>query len=381
MAGKTKRKYIGELMRFNKSLKRPLTLIQEVLPYRYCDYDILNFFKEFYPHEWQVIQERYKQYKEKDNHLEKVGKKRRYYPEEPKVYFFNLQKVKNMLSTGKKEQHKKAYDKIISEKLLESLKIKRSNIIKKRDEKILKSKENMQTLDPLFIDIFINEYHRKGISTEGKVEIFKELEKYDAEKSLEFFYKLNDSEKNNQVRQMAFTHLQKVGKYVKLRKNFKGKKKSYMIEESDFFMKPKDLYERINSDSIQNEKKFDYFISHSSIDYELIRKIQKSFNKVNYTTYCDWTSDNDFLKRKYSTIGEYTTLVLKRRIEQSKNIVFVQTENTTDEENNLFSKWIQMELDYAKKLKKNIVCIDLLNNTHCEFQTLEYNIETNSLKI
>ena len=35
MPGTTKRKYIGEIMRFNKSLENPLKQISKVLPYEY----------------------------------------------------------------------------------------------------------------------------------------------------------------------------------------------------------------------------------------------------------------------------------------------------------------------------------------------------------
>ncbi len=104
MAGKTKRKYVGELMRFNKSLKRPLHLIQEVLPYDYDKYTILDLFKELYPFEWDTIVQRYKHYKEKDNFLKSKGKKKRYYPQKPEEYFFNLQKVNYITSNGKKIQ-------------------------------------------------------------------------------------------------------------------------------------------------------------------------------------------------------------------------------------------------------------------------------------
>ena len=256
MAGKTKRKYVGELMRFNKSIKSPLNKIQEILPYEYSGNDILNLFKEFYPYEWKSIEERYKQYSEKDNFLVKNGKKRRYHPEEPNTYFFNLAKVKNMLSKGKKEQHRKNFNDDIREEILVKFRVQRNYKIKIRDEKIAKVKEDMQWVDPLFVDIFINGYHQKGITTEGKIEILKELEKYDSPKSLEFFSKINDSEKNSQVRKMAFNHLQKIGKYVKLRKNFKGKQKSYMTEKSNFFMKPKDLHERIVTNALQDKKEF-----------------------------------------------------------------------------------------------------------------------------
>ena len=379
MSGKTKRKYISELVRFNKSLKRPLCLIQEVLPYDYNKFTILNLFKELYPFEWDTIVQRYKHYKEKDNFLKSKNKQKRYYPQNPEEYFFNLQKVKHLTSHGQKLQHKKNYDAKKQAKQFYTLRKKRKGSIEKKQKRIAKVKEIIQFVEPLYIDIFINEYHRKGITVEEKIEILKELQKYESEKTIEFFYKINDSEKNNQVRRIAFNHLQNIGRYVKLRKNFKGKQKTYMIEKSNFFMKPDDLYKRIKNDSIQNKKVYDYFISHSLVDNEIVLKILRCLNSLDYSVYCDWLSDNDFLKREY--ISEYTILILKKRIEQSRNILFIQTSNTTDENNNLRSPWIQMELDYAKELRKNIVCIDLLQKDKCEFDVLKYDNENNILVI
>ena len=178
----------------------------------------------------------------------------------------------------------------------------------------------------------------------------KELEKYECEKSTEFFSKLNDSERNEQIRRIAFNHLQSIGKYVKLRKKFDGKKKQYMIEKTEFDMKPFDLLEKIEKDTIQNKKSFDYFISHSFMDNNLVMIIKKHFNQLNYHIYCDWLSDTDFLKRKYA--GEYTKIILKKRIEQSNKILFLRTNNTQDERNNYFSEWVQMEIEYANKLNK-----------------------------
>jgi len=45
MPGIVKRKYVGEILRFNESLKRPLKQILEVLPYSYDANIILELFK------------------------------------------------------------------------------------------------------------------------------------------------------------------------------------------------------------------------------------------------------------------------------------------------------------------------------------------------
>lgn len=377
MPGKTQRKYVGELMRFNKSLKTPLQNIKSVLPMNYTKYDILNLFIELYPYEWNIIEERYKTYKSKDNFLKKIGKKIRYKPTLPIHYLFELQKVKHMLSQGEKNLHKKNYNEENRLKKLNQMKENSKSRMLKINEKINLAKEDIQNVEPSYINIFTQAYHRKGISQDEKMEIVKELQKYDCNKTLEFFQKLNDCEKNSQIRILAFKHLQRIGKYVKLRKGFKGKKKIYMTEKTNFNMKPLDLFQKIEADLIQNKKSYDLFISHSFEDNELVRKIIKYLNKFNLNIYCDWLSDNDFLKRKYAS--DYTKMILKRRIEQSNKVLFIRTKNTNDQNNNFYSEWVEMEILYAKEINKSIECVDFIDDKQKEFTLYKSNKEIKEL--
>lgn len=373
MSGKTQRKYICEIMRFNQSLKKPLNIIKSVLPYNYNKYDILNLFKELYPYEWGIIEQRYKQYKEKDDFLTKVGKKIRYKPTPSKLYLFELEKVKHILSEGQKKLHKENFDEESRIQTLDILKEKTKQRMLQINKKTNDAKELIQEIEPLYLDVFIQAYHQKGITIEKKMEIVKELQKYECDKSTDFFQKINDSEKNSQIKSLAFNHLQAIGKYVKLRKGFKGKKKIYMTERTTFDMKPLDLLERIENNSIQNKKSFDYFISHSFLDNKLVKKIAKEMNKFNLHIYCDWVNDTDFLKRKYAS--KYTRIILKKRIEQSKKVLFIRTNNTNNEKNHFFSKWVKMEILYANKLGKEIECIDLIKDGKCELKVFEYNLK------
>jgi hypothetical protein len=370
MPGKAKRKYDGELMRFNKKIKRPLKLIKEILPQEYDQELIVQKFKYFYPNEWRIMEERYQLYFEKDNFLVKKGKKRRYRPLNAKDYLLNLPQVKGWLSQNGKLRHKDNFDLELQQQRLEKFKTKRIAKIKKFQAKIKKNKKKVQDIEPLYIDAFIAAYHQRGISTEGKVEIVNELIKYNSEKINEFFYKLNDAERNDQIRIMAFKHLQSLGKYVKLRKKFKGKKKYYMTEKSDFNMTPIDLWERISNDNIQNKKVFDVFISHSLINKDIVNKVIKSLNNQNLNAYCDWLSDNDFLKRKL--VSDYTKMVLKKRLEQSKSLLLLKSNES------LNSEWVSFELDYFKSLEKPIYYIgldDCKNNRLNSYEKLDYNFD------
>jgi hypothetical protein len=363
MPGLTKCKFEKELMNFNKSLKRPLNLIYEILPCNYNKSILLKYFKELYPFEWKTIIERYKHYTDKDNFLEKNGKKRRYNHLLPKEYFFNLQKVKHILSNGQRIKYKTNCNNEEQYKKYQRFKEKRKILIQKHQNKINKNKKLLQTTEPSFIDIFINFYHKKGNSVEEKIEVVKELEKYDSKKVIEFFYKINDAERNYQIRRIAFNHLQTLGYYVKLRKNFKGNKKSYMLEKTRFEVKPEDLFKRLeNKTTPQYKKQYDFFISHSYKDYSKIIEIKNKLNEKGYVIYCDWMSDNEFLKRKY--VSDFTWYVLEKRIEQSKKVLFILTENSKNK-----SDWIKKELKFAKSINKEILCIKLIDE-RCKFKEI-----------
>jgi len=346
MSGITKRKHNAELMRFNKQLKQSLNKIYDILPCKYDENIILEYFKKFYPTEYKTIEQRYRHYQAKDEFLVNHGKKRRYKHLSPKKYLFTLAKVKHLQNCDEKEQLEK----------LRSFQQKRETIINNRKEKISKNKRLLQTIEPMFIDVLINFYHKKGNGVFEKMEIVKELQKYDSEKVIEFFSKLNDSERNYQIRILAFNHLQRLGYYVKLRKGFKGKKKTYMFDKTTFEVTPQDLFDRLEDKyEVQEKKQYDFFISHSYKDVDEVVKVKDILNQQGYLIYCDWMSDQEFLKRELAS--EFTWYVLQQRIKQSKKVIFVLTQNSINK-----SDWIQKELDFAKSIGKEIVYLDLIDN-------------------
>ncbi len=357
MAGMVKRKYISETIKYRKTFSRPLHLISEVLPIDYTKNTILELFKKLYPMEWDVLNQRYEIYKKKDEHLIRIGKKKRYYHDTPELFFFKLTKLKNLVSTGQKNKHRTGFELEKVSSALEKLKNSRKFKIKNYYDKISNAKKLIQNVEPLYIDIFIAAYHDRRITTKDKIEILNEIKKYSCGKSIDFLQKINDSERNTQVRLMAFEHLQKIGIFVKLRKNFKGKKKSYATEIDPFEVTPKDLVEKIEKNTIQNKKSFDIFISHSYKDSDLVTKLKDILNAHDISVYCDWSNDNDFLKR--SSISEYTEIVLKKRIEQSNTFLFLQTENSVKDNTEILSKWVQMEINYATEKLKPIYCLNI----------------------
>lgn len=238
MPGEARRKYDGETMRIYKKLKRPLYLIAEVLPFEYDSKTLLDLFIELYPFEWNEIVERCANYKAKDKFLQSNGKKARYKTPSPESFFFGIQVVRNILSQPYKLKHKENYDSAERERKYEAFKQKRENKNKQRKDNITQYTDLMQEIERYYVDVLIAAYHKKGITVEGKMEILKEMGKFIYPKSIEFFYKINDAERNNQIRNIAFQHLQKSGHYVKLRKTFSGRRKVYMTERTEFNMTP-----------------------------------------------------------------------------------------------------------------------------------------------
>ncbi len=343
-------------MQICKRLKRPLYNIAAILPCEYTREDLLSTFKEYYPIEWNTLVERSALLKRKNSFLKRVGKKARYDMTSPEVFFFNIPHVHTILGNGYKKKHKETYNEEKRHEAIVFLRGKRNHRVSKLKEKIDKCESRLQRIDPYYLDILLHLYHRKGNTVKAKMEIVLECKKFHTEAICNFFYKLNDSERNDQIRNIAFHYLQDLGHYVRLRKKFKGKQKNYMTETAKQNYLPLDLSRKIEQDPIQSKKKFDVFISHRFADNAIVLKVKDILNRQHKLCYCDWLSDHEFLQRKYA--GEYTKIVLKKRIDQSSCVLFICTDHSLDE-SGIKSCWIKMELEYAKSKGKKIYTLEL----------------------
>ena len=372
MAGITKRKYISENIRIYKKITNQLHLIKQILPEVYDRNILFAFYFKYFPSTIKELDQRHDYFKSKDIFLKSIGKKIRYEPLNSKEFFFSSQKVKHMLSDGYRTKHKLEYNEELKIKTLDKLE-KKSNKTLEKDLFISNNNDYIQDIEPIYIDVFIKIYHKSNHIE--KILIFNELKKFNNSKTITFFYKLNDSERNNQIRNMAFQHLQSLGKYVKLRKNFKGKRKIYHTDRALPNYSPEELVKFLNSNSVESKKKYDIFISHSYLDKNLVKSTKNALNLQNLSCYYDWTSDQDFLKR--TLISDYTKEVLKKRIEQSEVFLLLLTHNVIAEDK-IISEWVEMEIEYAKSLGKKILCINLANVKH-KFIDLNFELRETSI--
>ncbi len=93
---------------------------------------------------------------------------------------------------------------------------------------------------------------------------------------------------------------------------------------------------------------FDIFLSHSYLDKKTIFGIYKDFEKMGYSTYVDWIIDPTLDREN---ITKRTALVLKKRMEQSKCLLYATSDSITD------SIWMPWELGYMDGKKEGKVAI------------------------
>lgn len=279
----------------------------------------------------------------------------------PEVLLMDASRCKKILS---KEYQRIHFDNYTEESRVlarENLWLKRKPKIERVNQKIEKALSKTQQVTPSFIDQIIGLYERKNTSQKDRRYILLELKKYYSDKIIQFFFKLNDTELNKQLRWEAFYHLQSFNyqprarrqKYMQVHTKNKKRKKFlkevYPFETYEIPQNPNELEYRIENSREQKIKEYDFFISHSSKDSTYVQKLIQAENQDGKNIFCDWINDVDYLKRHL--LCKATLKVLEKRMEQSKAMIFVVSENS------LHSIWCKYELNYFTELGKPIYCV------------------------
>ena len=381
MAGYTKKM----CQKHHNSTETEITqMIYSIIPVLPCDYTFDTVFlilKKFYTHEMFIISDTHSYYETKQKELEKRKKGvKRYYYKTPEQYIRNSNIFKKIISYQYKQTHKKNFNQLNYEEETKKFELKRAPKIKKIINKIEKIKRKTQQVSPNHIERTIGLYSRKRTSQKDKVYILKDLQKYYSPEINDFFSKLIDTEYNFQLRKMAFDHLTSLGfkrdfknqKYMSMNTSNKKRKiylRKYANETFQISQIPEELEYRIFNSKDQQLKKFDFFISHSSSDYESIQNLITILNNEKKDIYCDWINDTDYLKRHL--VGETTLNILEDRLKKSDKLIFVISENS------IRSKWCIHELNFFNSLKKEIIFIDKdsINPTNYH-KNLSFNIDS-----
>lgn len=371
MSGYTKKAYTKDLENIRRDFTSYIKKIINVLPENY-DFDtILSLLKEYYPYEYQILDEKYQYYSKRDKSLISRKGKARFFMPTAEVIIKQLGITKKILSDPYKKDYKLKFNKEEQFKNQELLKKNRLPKINKRREKIEKAKLKAQEVEPVYLDALIGLYSKKRTSQMDRVYIFNELKKYYCTKVINFFKRNVQAEYNRQLREMAFYCLQEWGHYAVLRKqkymriHTKNKKrkeyfKNYAYQTFDIKAIPQELEYRIENSKEQRLKNFDFFISHSSSDFKEVQSMIKILNGNCKNVYCDWISDSDYLKRHL--VGEATKFVIEKRLEKSDNVLFVRSNKS------LQSDWVKYELNYFYSLGKTIFEINIEDIKNGKFE-------------
>lgn len=361
MAGVTKHIYEHDIRDILSMWDIQLKCIHKVLPKEYSHEDVVSALKTYYPHEWFSVEMEYLYYSKKDKYLVNRFGKARYNMVVAEQLLRSAKQYQTLMSLESKEQYINSFSEALLIKERQLLWAKRKPKIQKINEKIDRAKSKAQQVTPAYIDQLIGLYERKNTSQKDRVYILAELKKYYSPKIIQFFYKLNDTELNKQLRWEAFYHLQSFNyhprarrqKYMQVhtkdRKRREYLKNVYPNETFSLVQTPDELEYRINNSKEQKLKKYDFFISHSYKDSALVQKLIEHENLKGNDVFCDWINDSDYLKRHL--LCSATLSVIEKRLEQSDALLFLHSENSTA------SVWCKYELNFFHALGRPIYTI------------------------
>lgn len=321
----------------------------KILPYNYDFKDFLEVFKLYSPCEWEDIVD-YCNIKEK-NYLRRNQKGLRavhfYTPEQFLKYHMNLRPSNNALLTGEELWRFK-----------DKLRIKAESKKKRREDKLKKNMVTIQSVCPSYINSLIKLYfdrrRKNALNVNARYMILLEASQFKCDKSVAFLQKVNTCEKNDELRYLAFLSLQKMNVLVWLGKKRKGRKRMSQIKCIDLKKNPTELLHFIYENQHLIQQEYNIFMSHSLLDAQMILQIKSKLNKIGKTVYIDWVNDNVMLDRRNQ--NEDTWNVLEKRMQQSKQMVYVLTEHSIE------SPFTEKEVRYFKGLGKDIFVYEPYKN-------------------
>lgn len=355
--GRTKRRYQGELLRFRKTLKRPLRNVLAIMPEGFSEELFLSEFKLLYSYLWDDICSKAKEYNRMDKGREKKGFPKIYFFPKPISYLKSIalpiihnQGLYNQLKKPEKERVE------FKRKLLKQNLCRQKN----RKDKIGQNQKYIQHVVPSYSNYYIQTYfagkHQNPTDVDTRYAVLQEASKYKSPVTVKFLYKVNASERNYHLRHFAFLTLQKFGeKEVRLRPNRKGKKRPGDKIVPNPINTPEDLIRFIYNSQLEQMKTYDLFISHSSSDSDLILKMKAILNSFGLNVYIDWVSDRNALKRELTNIS--TAKAIIERLKSSKALLYINTDSSFQ------SQWTPWELGYFHALKGDRICVYTPNDT------------------
>ena len=120
------------------------------------------------------------------------------------------------------------------------------------------------------------------------------------------------------------------------------------IEIRKSFLKTADQIIVESASAFKSYKSYDVFLSHSIRDAEIILGIKGILEDLGYSVYVDWIDDLGLDRKK---VSKETAKKLKERMNASKSLLFVTTENADN------SKWMPWECGYFDGIKGKVAIV------------------------
>lgn len=317
-----RREQIREML-FVKSLhlKSKRDKLIKILPAG-CDFESFQkFFIQYYPCEWDDIKFYCKS--KRQDYVRRTQKNKRTIRFVSPEQF--LEKHINLKHTAK--------DSLSVDGLSRLKKALQANADKKRllrAERLEKNMVTIQDVSPTYASRLIKLYFslrkKNTLNVNARYLILLEVGQFRCDETVEFFHKVNACEKNDDLRYMAFLSLQRMGEMTWLVRKRKGRKRLSEIKPIDMRKNPTELFQFICKYQDDIYQEYDVFLSHSSLDKKELLEIKMKLNRQGKSVYIDWVNDYIMLDRRAQ--NEDTWNVLEKRMIQSKQMIYVLTENS-----------------------------------------------------
>ena len=337
-----KQNYKDLLFKKNLHLKKRVKEVLMILPVKYSFDDFLQTFIDCYPTVWEDIVN-YCDEKRSD-FLRRKKKKLQIVPCCSPIEYLkrNCCWKRNSGEVFSDEEQKNRY-----EKLVEKGRAKKEQ----RDTKTRKNLERVQEVTPSYVKDLITAYfktrRKDTLNVNARYLILLEAAQFHGKEIIQFLHKVAACEKNDELREFAYQSLVQLGVSPWKSRKRKGCRKTSQLKRVDIQSNPTEFLQILYANQQLLYQSYDIFLSHSSLDVNELLELKQMLNRQDLVVYIDWINDPVMLNRPNQ--NEDTWNVLELRMQQSKTLLYVMTDNS------IRSQYTEREVNYFKSLSKRIV--------------------------
>lgn len=323
-------------------LKSRTKKVLETLPFEYSFDDFLRAFKSCYPAAWDDIIYYCNRRRNNFSRRKEIGLR-------TVSYCSPVEYIKRNCNWRRKGHE------VLSD---EERQIRYNELLKKGRRKkelrattIIKNIERIQEVTPSYVKDLIKAYFQTRrvdtLNVNARYLILIEAAQFRSKETIQFLNKVACCDKNDELREIAYKSLVRLGEKPWKSKKRNGRRKLSQLKRVDLQKNPTELLQLLYSNQDILYQDYDLFLSHSSLDVRELLELKNILNKQDLTVYIDWVNDPVMLARERQ--NEDTWGALELRMQQSKILLYVLTDNS------LRSSYTEREVNYFKQLSKRII--------------------------